>query len=428
MKTALFIILPYPSHYHASFGLAQELQQQGFRVIFTGYPHLKNLVEQQGYEFRSMSYTLEHQVRSVKGFVSSFLISLLDKKAVAKRYREWYRSVVEVRSLCAYYRPDQLLIDAHLGHYYLYLFDYQKYITILSTKLSTRKSSGLPPLNSFHIPKNTIWSRFLCEFLWFEYVNIVALQNLIKRIAFLGKEENYFQRRLCKKHGLRWKDIFEKQNTFFVGLKNAPTIILGSEQLEFTRKKRFPEVTYRHWPIQRNEATYWSDQYQTVRESIQTLKNQTDYRVVYCSFGTLSGLNRKQVIAFLPKLIAAVRGDNIMLVIATGGMNHNLDSSSDTVFVLPQVPQLDMLSLSDLMITHGGHNSVKECLQASVPMLVYPLNLKVDQPGNAVRVYKAGYGLFGRIHRDSSVDIRRKMNVVLEMKKDKQSVMNNALG
>lgn len=427
MKTALFIILPYPSHYHASFGLAQELQQQGFRVIFTGYPHLKNLVEQQGYEFRSMSYTLEHQVRSVKGFVSSFLISLLDKKAVAKRYREWYRSVVEVRSLCAYYRPDQLLIDAHLGHYYLYLFDYQKYITILSTKLSTRKSSGLPPLNSFHIPKNTIWSRFLCEFLWFEYVSVVAFQNLIKRVAFLGKEENYFQRRLCKKQGLRWNDVFEKQNTFFVGLKNIPTIILGSEQLEFARKKRFPEVTYRHWPIQRNEATYWSDQYRTVREGIQTLKHQADYRVVYCSFGTLSGLNRKQVVAFLPKLIAAVQGENIILVIATGGMNYNLDINSDTVFVLPQVPQLDMLSLSDLMITHGGHNSVKECLQASVPMLVYPLNLKVDQPGNAVRVYKAGYGLFGRIHRDSSTGIRHKIKTVLQMKNDRRLVINNAL-
>ena len=427
MKTALFIILPYPSHYHASFGLAQELQQQSFRVIFTGYPHLKNLVEQQGYEFRSMSYTLEHQVRSVKGFISSFLISLLDKKAVAKRYREWYRSVVEVRKLCAHYRPDRLFIDAHLGHYYLYLFDYQKDIIILSTKLSTKKSPGLPPLNSFHVPKDTIWSGCFCEFLWFKYVNTIALQNLVKRVAFLGKEENYFQKRLCKKQGLRWNDVFEKQNTFFVGLKNAPTIILGSEQLEFARKKRFPEVTYRHWPIQRNETAYWSDQYQTVREGIQTLKHQADYRTVYCSFGTLSGLNRKQVIAFLPKLIAAVQGENIMLVIATGGMNHNLDISSDTVFVLPQVPQLDMLSLSDLMITHGGHNSVKECLQAGVPMLVYPLNLKVDQPGNAVRVYKAGYGLFGKINRDSSTEIRRKINVVLQMKRDKQSVMNNAL-
>ena len=427
MKTALFIILPYPSHYHASFGLAHELQCNGFRVVFTGYPHLKNLVEQQGYEFYSMSYTLEHQVRSVKSFISSFLISLLDRKAIRKRYREWYRSVVEVRGLCAYYRPDQLLIDTHLGHYYLYLLGYQKGIIFISTKLLTKKLPGLPPLNSFHVPKDTVWSKWFCEFLWFKYVSVVAFQNLIKRVAFLGKEENYFQRRLCKKQGLRWKDIFEKQNTFFVGLKNIPTIILGSEQLEFTRKKRFPEVTYRHWPIQRNEATYWSDQYQTVRERIQTLKHQTDYRVVYCSFGTLSGSNYKQVVAFLPKLIAAVQGENIMLVIATGGVNHNLDISSDTVFVLPQVPQLDMLSLSDLMITHGGHNSVKECLQAGVPMLVYPLNLKVDQPGNAVRVYKAGYGLFGRINRDSSVEIRRKINVVLEMKRDKQSVMNNAL-
>ena len=321
-------------------------------------------------------------------------------------------------------RPDQLYIDAHLGHYYLYLFDYQKDIIFISTKLSTRKSPGLPPLNSFHVPKDTVWSKWFCEFLWFKYVNTIALQNLIKRVAFLGKEENYFQRRLCKKHGLRWNDVFEKQNTFFVGLKNAPTIILGSEQLEFTRKKRFPEVTYRHWPIQRNETAHWSDQYQTARERIQTLKNQVDYRIVYCSFGTLSGLNRKQVVAFLPKLIAAVQGENIMLVIATGGMNHNLNISSDTVFVLPQVPQLDMLSLSDLMITHGGHNSVKECLQAGVPMLVYPLNLRVDQPGNAVRIYQAGYGWFGKVDRDDPPEIRHKIALTLTIGKNHLSKGN----
>ena len=143
MQVALFIILPYPSHYHASYGLAREYQQLGFRVIFTGYPHLKDHVEQQGYEFCSMAYTTEYQVRTVKGFVSSLLISLLNRKDLTKRYREWYRSVVEVRKLCADYQPERLFIDAHLGHYYLYLFEYRSRIALLSTKLSTQ-SQGRP--------------------------------------------------------------------------------------------------------------------------------------------------------------------------------------------------------------------------------------------------------------------------------------------
>ena len=417
MRTVLFIIMPYPSHYHASYGLAQEYKNKGFQVVFTGSSHLKNHIEQQGYEFCAMSYVPNHQIRTIKGFVSSFLISLLDKKDVVKRYWKWYNRVTEVRKLCEHYCPEQLFIDAHLDHYYLYLFDYQACTTIISTKLSTRKSPGLPPLNSFHVPKDTVWSRWFSEWLWVNYFGSIVLRNFIKRVAFLNRDERYFRRRLCRKLGLRWNDVFERQNTFFLGLKNVPTIILGDERLEFARKKRFPQVTYRHWPIQRNETAYWSDQYQTTRERIQTLKNQADYRVLYCSFGSLGGLDRRRVISFLPKLIAAVRGENIVLVIATGGMNHNLDISSDTVFVLPRVPQLDILSLSDMMITHGGHNSVKECLQAGVPMLVYPLNLKIDQPGNAVRVYAAGYGVFGKMDQDSSKEILDKVHGVLAMKK-----------
>lgn len=425
MKTVLFIILPYPSHYNASFGLAQEYQCANFRVVFTGYPHLRDHVEQQGYEFCHMHYTHEYQIRSIKGFISSFLLSLLDKKAVIKRYREWYRSVIEVKKLCAYYTPEQIFIDAHLSHYYLYLIDYQKCITVISTKLSTRRSPGLPPLNSFHVPKDTAWSRWFSEWLWVKYTGSVMLRDFIKRVAFLNRDERYFQRRLCRKLGLRWNDVFERQNTFFLGLKNVPTIILGDERLEFVQKKRFPEVTYRHWPIQRNETAYWSDEYRTVREKILTLKSQTDYRIVYCSFGSLGGLNRKRVLSFFPKLVAAVRGETIILVIATGGLPFTTDANSDLIFILPRVPQLDMLSLSDLMITHGGHNSVKECLQAGVPMLVYPLNLRVDQPGNAVRVYQAGYGWFGKVDRDGPAEIRRKIALTLMIGKKHLSKINS---
>ena len=427
MRVALFIILPYPSHYHASYGLAREYQRRGYRIVFTGRAQHRDSVESQGYEFRCLTYTIGYQIGTLKGFATSLLISLLNRKDVAKRYREWYGSIMEVRQLCAHYRPERIFIDAHLGHYYLYLFKYRASVTMISTKLLTRRSPGLPPLNSFHVPQDTVWSRVFSEWLWMKYVGRVMLRDVVRRVAFLGRDERYFQRRLCRKLGLRWNAVFERQNAFFLGLKNVPTIVLGDERLEFARKKRFPQVTYQHWPIQRNEDTYWSDQYRTVREKIQILKSQAGYQVIYCSFGTLSGLNRKKVLDFLPKLIAAVREESVILMIATGGLRLDLEISNGRVFLLPQVPQLDMLSLSDLMIAHGGHNSIKECLQAEVPMLVYPLNLKIDQPGNAVRVYRAGYGMFGKMGKDSSTEIRRKIKCCLRMKENRRLTTKNAI-
>ena len=417
MKTVLFIILPYPSHYNASFGLARDYQSRGFQVVFTGYAHLQDHVEQQGYAFCSMHYTTEYQVRSLKNLVSSFLISLLERKDVAKRYREWYGSVVEVRKLCEHYHPEQILIDAHLSHYYLYLFDYRKMITMLSTKLSTKKSPGLPPLNSFYVPNDTRLSHLICEYLWIKYTTGIGFKNLKKKIAFLSKDEVYFQKRLCKQYHLCWHDVFEQQNTFFIGLKNVPTVILGSEALDFPRKRPSPYESYKLLPIQRNEEASFSDQYRIVREKLQTLKDQANASVIYCSFGTLSRLNSKSVSNFIRKLVVAIQQQNVALVIATGGLPLRLDAGGERLFVLKQVPQLDMLSLSDMMITHGGHNSIKECLQAQVPMLIYPLNLKVDQPGNAVRVYAAGYGLFGKMDQDSSKEMLNKVHGVLAMKK-----------
>jgi len=423
MKVILFIILPYSSHYNACFGLAQEYRNLGYRVVFTGYPRLRSHVEKQGYEFCDLEYTTEYNIRTFKGLIGFFLRSLLDSKDVRKRYQEWYKSVVEIRKVNEHYKPEQIFIDAHLSHYYLYLFDYRESVTILSEKLSPRKSQCLPPLDSFYIPKKTFLSCLICEFLWFSYFTKIEFKNLKNKVAFLNKDEIYFQKRLCEKYHLRWADIFEKKNSLFTGLKNVPTIILGTEELEFPQRNRLPNEAYLNLPIRRNEEKYFSEEYKLIRTKIESLKKQATYQIIYCAFGTLGSHNYKRVLKFITKLFKAIQEQEYLaIVISTGNLYINFKTESDSIFLLNQVPQLDMLSLSDMMITHGGHNSIKECLQAGVPMLVYPLNKKVDQPGNAVRVQINGYGLYGKIEKDSPGVILNKINCVLRMKENIKQV------
>ncbi len=417
METVLFIILPYPSHYNACFGLAHVLKKQGKSIIFTGFPHHRKHVEQQGYEFIDLYYTTEYKIKNLKGFLGLFLNTLLNKRHLKNRYRMWYQSVIEIRHICRQYKPTQIFIDAHLSHYYLYLYTYRQLITILSTKLSAQKTTGLPPLNSFYIPVRGLMSKFYTEFLWFRYTTAAEYERWKNKAACLGKDEIYFQKRLCKKHLLKWQDVFEKQNTSFIGLKKVPTLILGTEALEFPQRKILPHERYLFLPISRNEAAYISEEYQQIKVMIKASKTQPNRNVIYCSFGTLESIHHKQVSAFINKLIRAVETmKNIILVISTANQNLNLRSASSHIFILKRVPQLDMLKHSDMMITHGGHNSIKECLQAGVPMLVYPLNQKVDQPGNAVRVMVKGYGLMGRIDKDSSEVILCKIRQVLHMR------------
>lgn len=68
------------------------------------------------------------------------------------------------------------------------------------------------------------------------------------------------------------------------------------------------------------------------------------------------------------------------------------------VLVVPRVPQVALLDRVDLVVGHGGHNTVCEALAAEVPLVLAPL--RDDQPFVADQVVRAGAGeriKFGRI-------------------------------
>lgn len=417
MRVALFVILPYPSHYNLCFNLAQELKKRNYKVIYTGLPHLKNHVEQQGFLFYVLRYATEYRVRTFRGFLGFFLRSLLDKKDVIRRYREWYESIIEIRKAYEYTKPDIIFIDGNISFYYLCLAKYEKPIIILGTTFSTKKTIGVPPLNSLHVPKKTILSKILCEFLWMKHSTLRRIQSFKKKIVYLNRDEIFFWKRLCRKLNLDWDSVFDRKTLFYRSLKDVPIIIPAPKDIEFDFRSR-PNEFYLNLPIDRKEEVFFSERYLRVREQIETAKKDTEAKVAYCAFGTLSLNDSKQVLNFFNKLTTAVSQQNEwLLVISVGRINFECKTQNN-IFLIDRVPQLDILDLSDVMITHGGLNSVKECLQKNVPMLIYPLNMKVDQPGNATRIYKAGYGLFGKIEKDTSKDVLRKLNIVSKMKKN----------
>lgn len=108
---------------------------------------------------------------------------------------------------------------------------------------------------------------------------------------------------------------------------------------------------------------------------------------IYASLGSFFS-GRSDI---LRKLVAAFRTEPVELVLAAGVTPiAELGAIPDHWTVAEYLPQPALIRTSDLVITHGGNNTVTEALTAGVPLLVGPLS--TDQFAAAADIESAGLG------------------------------------
>jgi UDP:flavonoid glycosyltransferase YjiC (YdhE family) len=112
--------------------------------------------------------------------------------------------------------------------------------------------------------------------------------------------------------------------------------------------------------------------------------------------------------------LVAQQNSTDLFVLSTGkGLDiGEIFPAPDNLYVFDYVPQVDLLQYCDIMITHGGINSITECVFYGVPTLNYPLSLEWDQPGCAARATYHKVGLMGKINKDSAKTISQKLNKI----------------
>lgn len=111
-----------------------------------------------------------------------------------------------------------------------------------------------------------------------------------------------------------------------------------------------------------------------------------DDPLVYLSLGSLASGD----VELMQGLIGAL-ADRPYRVIVSMGPQHDHLELADNMAGAEFLPQASILPGVDLVITHGGNNTVTECFHFGKPMVVLPVFW--DQHDNAQRVHETGFGI-----------------------------------
>lgn len=130
-----------------------------------------------------------------------------------------------------------------------------------------------------------------------------------------------------------------------------------------------------------------------------TEKKQSGKKIIFLSLGTLVnviGMFQEFLVDAYNILLAAISKLENVHAILSVGPNVKLfagQSLPSNVEIYPFVPQLEVLALSDIFISHGGNNSFNESLYYGVPLLVLPFFGDQMLIGRVVTEKKLGLAL-----------------------------------
>jgi UDP:flavonoid glycosyltransferase YjiC (YdhE family) len=92
----------------------------------------------------------------------------------------------------------------------------------------------------------------------------------------------------------------------------------------------------------------------------------------------------------MQRLVDVLAGTQHRVIVSKGPLADEI-RLPDNMVGDSYLPQPAILPQVDLVVTHGGNNTVTECFNAGKPMVVLPLFW--DQVDNAQRMHETGFGV-----------------------------------
>jgi UDP:flavonoid glycosyltransferase YjiC (YdhE family) len=275
--------------------------------------------------------------------------------------------------------------------------------------LPLEKYKNHPSLTSTVIPGETLGNRIAVCVSWKKYYFMQSLYTIREKFLYSGILYKSISRKLMASAKLRGVALDFERN-FYFSVKNIPELILSPIDLDFPKQLKPHQHYIGPLTEKRTDDIYDFNFTRTIAE-IKQRAIRSKAPVIYCSLGSRNIVQYKGCQKFLQRVIDALQNISCELIIAAG---DSLDRDSftirtDNVHIFQTVPQCMLLQYANMMITHGGMQSITECILHEVPVLVYPLSSRWDQPGNAARVAFHRIGLRGNIRKETTLALRDKV-------------------
>jgi zeaxanthin glucosyltransferase len=358
-------------HYRAAFKLASQLVDRGHDVLFFGLEDDEEYTTRAGYEY----YTYGRDIFP-RG---SFRVDLAPTPAKLvdhmRRRRELMRRM-KTMDLVATARSMDLLLGDGLDPYALaFYLGMGVRCAALQTSL-VLWNRAVPPLETPHLPPVGGFSHERLRLMW-------GLHRLRRRVHPMFLLQDVL---------LAWFGGSDAKVLELYGIRGHATLASMTESLP--NLIAIPQAF--DFPHSPRETHFFGDPLTSPSDPDDRFdwsQIPDDRALIYASMGSRDNVLREPKL-FYAKLMKAVEGrPDRFLVIATGDSFdiRCFDPLPGNVLLLNWAPQWNLIERASVVISHGGLNSIKECIHAGVPMIVTPIMR--DQPGNAARVEYHGLGL-----------------------------------
>lgn len=409
------------SHVYSSMGVARQLQRYGYAIEYWGSPtnRAQALIRGSGFTFKPIEgvwprYRDEIRIPTHLNLLTMPLHPLLLlQKLMARRECmaalpvQLDRCDAALDALLADVKPAFVVMDAFMLAYYPLFWARGIPSVVLSTKPLPIPDPWVPPYDSTLLPPRSAIDRALVRASWMQRRVEDAGYRAMRRVARLLSAYTYddLLRETARRSAFPLRrELVRRWVQPDLHFRGVHEWALWLPETDLPRRDPLPaNVCYIGPCVDQTRA----------EPSWVPGNGQPFTHLIYIGVGT-ARFRWRDNIPFLKRAIAAFADlDDVAVVVSTSDerATRMLGTPPRNTTIHDFVPQLSILGRADLVITHAGAGTFRECIHREVPMLAYPRNH--DQMGNSARIVYHGIGLRGSRQHDSVADIRTKALTIL---------------